>query len=75
MGGCFIFHHSLQVDIYLLIKIDVLQLYEVLPQSRTVSRDSGYKTASPMAGGVSTENDQKVSISAILECLLFNLYK
>lgn len=60
------------MGIYLLIKINVLQLYKVLPQSRTISRDSGYKTASPMAGSVSTENDQKVSILAILKCLLFN---
>jgi hypothetical protein len=60
---------------YLLFIIDVLQLYEVLPQSRTVSRDSGYKTPSPMAGDVSIINDQKVSISVILLFLLFHLYR
>ncbi|XP_023707236.1 uncharacterized protein LOC111864313 isoform X2 [Cryptotermes secundus] len=36
-----------------------VEICEVLPQSRTVSRDSGYKTPSPMAGDVGTGSDQK----------------
>ena len=36
------------------------QLYEVLPQPRTVSRDSGYTTPSPMVGNVSAKDNQKV---------------
>ncbi|GFG33539.1 hypothetical protein Cfor_03446 [Coptotermes formosanus] len=34
-------------------------LYEVLPQPRTVSRDSGYTTPSPMVGNVSVKDNQK----------------
>jgi hypothetical protein len=40
--------------------MDTLQLYEVLPQPRTVSRDSGYTTPSPMVGNVSAKDNQKV---------------
>jgi hypothetical protein len=40
--------------------MDTLQLYEVLQQPRTVSRDSGYTTPSPMFGNVSAEDNRKV---------------
>jgi hypothetical protein len=40
---------------------EVEVLYEVLPQPRTVSRDSGYTTPSPMVGSISAKDDQKVA--------------
>ena len=47
--------------LFIVSLMDTLQLYEVLSQPRTVSRDSGYTTPSPMVGNVSAKDNQKVS--------------
>jgi hypothetical protein len=46
--------------LFIVSLMDTLQLYEVLSQPRTVSRDSGYTTPSPMVGNVSAKDNQKV---------------
>jgi len=45
------------------------QLYEVLPQPRTVSRDSGYTTPSPMVGNVSAKDNLKVCHNFFFLCI------